>query len=330
MPFRSSFAKFAPRAASGLNPETGLLVGAMTGATGAIRTHLIAVTAGAILLVSGCDSMREDFQDFTEKFSPPSPFQAAVWASDFNDPGLQRRGVILLSNATFGGERTYVDLYRVLASESTDPLVRAAGIRALGRWGDPADAIVIANQLKNDYRQVRLEAAIALQRIHEESVEDRIWRQLIDESEDEAIRIELAIALGQYPTDSAFQALALTLEDRSLAMNLAAADSLRVLTGHDFGIDGPAWLSWYETTKSPFAQVEIFLYPTFERPVTFFEKLAFWDPTVFETPAPPRGLDIGGRSTYDDENDDQKSDSDAPSSGAKTPSDSTADTGEGS
>jgi hypothetical protein len=289
------------------------------------RRRLLSATASAILLIAGCDSISEDFNDFTEKFSPPSPFQAAVWASDFNDPGLQRKGVILLSNATFGGERTYVDLYRVLSTESSDPLVQAAGIRALGRWGSPEDAVVIADQLENEYRQVRLEAAIALQRIHEESVEDRIWRRLVDESEDEAIRIELAIALGQYPTDSAFQALALTLEDRSLAMNLAAADSLRVLTGRDFGIDGPAWLSWYDSTKTPFAQVEIFLYPTFERPITFFEKLAFWDPTVFEKPAPPRGLDIGGRSTYDDE--DEKNASATDSKSSRKP---TKNVGEGS
>ena len=249
----------------------------------------------------GCDALNEDINDFTEKFSPPSPFQAAVWASDFNNPGLQRKGVILLSNATFGGDRTYVDLYRVLATESTDPLVRASGIRALGRWGAPEDAVVISDQLGNDYLQVRLEAAIALQRLHEPSIEDRIWRRLIDETEDEAIRIELAIALGQYPTDSAFQALALALEDRSLALNLAAADSLRILTGRDFGVDAPAWLSWYDSTDSAFADVETFLYPTFQRPVTFFEKLAFWSPVEFEKPGVPRGLDEGGGDTYEDD-----------------------------
>ena len=318
---RSHLAKPGHRAAS--DPVVG--VGSAVRTVKTSRRRILSATASAILLIAGCDSISEDFNDFTEKFSPPSPFQAAVWASDFNDPGLQRRGVILLSNATFGGERTYVDLYRVLSTESSDPLVQAAGIRALGRWGSPEDAVVIADQLENEYRQVRLEASIALQRIHEESVEDRIWRRLVDESEDEAIRIELAIALGQYPTDSAFQALALTLEDRSLAMNLAAADSLRVLTGRDFGIDGPAWLSWYDSTKTPFAQVEIFLYPTFERPITFFEKLAFWDPTVFEKPAPPRGLDIGGRSTYDDE--DEKNASVTDSKSSRKP---TKNVGEGS
>ena len=320
---RSHLVKPGQRAAS--DSDVGVGVGSLVRMTRGGRRRLLVATASTILLIAGCESLSEDFNDFTEKFSPPSPFQAAVWASDFNDPGLQRRGVILLSNATFGGERTYVDLYRVLSDESSDPLVQAAGIRALGRWGSPEDALVIADQLENEYRQVRLEAAIALQRVHEESVEDRIWRRLVDESEDEAIRIELAIALGQYPTDSAFQALALTLEDRSLAMNLAAADSLRVLTGRDFGIDGPAWLSWYDSTKTPFAQVEIFLYPTFERPISFFEKLAFWDPTVFEKPAPPRGLDIGGRSTYDDE------DGRNPSATDSTPSSkSTKNAGEGS
>lgn len=259
---------------------------------------------GVLLLASGvvgCDSFNEDVNDFAEKFSPPSPFQAAVWASDFNDPGLQRKGVILLSNATFGGDRTYVDLYRVLATESPDPLVRSSGIRALGRWGEPEDAVPIAEQLENDYRQVRLEAAIALQRLHEPSIEDRIWRRLIDENEDEAIRIELAIALGQYPTDAAFQALALALEDRSLALNLAAADSLRILTGRDFGVDAPAWLSWYDSTDSAFADVETFLYPTFERPITFFEKLAFWAPVQFEKPGVPRGLDESSDATYEDD-----------------------------
>ena len=320
---RSHLVKPGQRAAS--DSDVGVGVGSLVRMTRGGRRRLLVATASTILLIAGCESLSEDFNDFTEKFSPPSPFQAAVWASDFNDPGLQRRGVILLSNATFGGERTYVDLYRVLSAESSDPLVQAAGIRALGRWGSPEDALVIADQLENEYRRVRLEAAIALQRVHEESVEDRIWRRLVDESEDEAIRIELAIALGQYPTDSAFQALALTLEDRSLAMNLAAADSLRVLTGRDFGIDGPAWLSWYDSTKTPFAQVEIFLYPTFERPISFFEKLAFWDPTVFEKPAPPRGLDIGGRSTYDDE------DGRNPSATDSTPSSkSTKNAGEGS
>ena len=49
------------------------------------------------------------------------------------------------------------------------------------------------------------------------------------DDEIESIQIELAIALGQYPSDASFQALVRSLDNRSLALNLAAADSLRVL-----------------------------------------------------------------------------------------------------
>ena len=273
------------------------------------RSIVRATLCGVLLLAcginAGCDTASGDFNDLFAGLSPPTPLEAAIWAADFNNPGKQRQGVVLLSNATFGGEEAYVELYRTLAGESPDPLVRAAGIRALGRWGEPDDAKLIAEQLDSEYEQVRLEAAIALQRIHEPSIEDRIWQRLVLPEETETVRIELAIALGQYPTDASFQALCLALDDRSLAINLAAADSLRVLTGRDFGIEAPQWLGWYDglrrSKESPFAGGETFLYPTFRREVGFFESLAFWDPVTFEDPAMPRGLMPTKRTTYSDD-----------------------------
>lgn len=259
-----------------------------------------------ILTFAGCDTISEDFNDFVESFSPPTPFEAATWAGDFNDPGKQRRGVVLLSNSYFGGSTANVKLYRLLVARDTDqlvdPLVRAAAVRALGRWGEPEDAKIIATYLNDDaYEQVRLEASKSLQRLHEDSVESAIWRRLVDEDEIESIQIELAIALGQYPSDASFQALVRSLDNRSLALNLAAADSLRVLTGENFGIDGPLWLSWYESTKTPFVDSQTFLYPTFQRKITFFEYLIFWSPVTFEKPSVPRGLEPKAPSTYNDE-----------------------------
>lgn len=275
------------------------------------RTLAGATLSGAMLLAvgfaTGCDTASGDFNDLFAGLSPPTPLEAAVWASDFNNPGKQRQGVVLLSNASFGGEEAYVELYRTLAGESPDPLVRSAGIRALGRWGEPQDARLIAEQLDNEYEQVRLEAAIALQRIHETSIEDRIWQRLVLPDEAETVRIELAIALGQYPTDASFQALCLALDDRSLSINLAAADSLRVLTGRDFGLDAPQWLGWYDgmrrSKEDPFAGGETFLYPTFRREVGFLESLAFWDPVTFEDPAVPRGMMPTRRTTYSEDSD---------------------------
>lgn len=266
-----------------------------------LRTLAVAITASTL---AGCGSFSDDFGDIMSGISDPTPYEAAIWAADFNNPGRQRRGVVLLSNADFGGEEAYLELYRTLVEDSTNPLVRAAAIRALGRWGDGDDAQLIAAQLGNESAQVRLESAIALQRIHEPPIEDRIWRRLVQPDEEESIRIELAIALGQYDSDASFQALCDALDDRSLSINLAAADSLRVMTGRDFGLDAPTWLSWYDAERrgdrNPFAEGQVFLYPTFQRKIGFFESLAFWSPKTFEDPGVPKGLATTTRSTYDD------------------------------
>lgn len=255
--------------------------------------------------MTSCGQIGEDFGELMSGINDPTPYEAAVWAADFNNPGRQRRGVVLLSNADFGGEEAYLELYRTLVEDSSNPLVRAAAIRALGRWGDGPDAQLIAAQLGNDSPQIRLESAIALQRIHEPPIEDRIWRRLVDADEKESIRIELAIALGQYDSDASFQALCDALDDRSLSINLAAADSLRVMTGRDFGLDAPTWLSWYDGQQrdddDPFADGQIFLYPTFQRKIGFLESLAFWSPNTFEDPGVPRGLASATRSTYSDD-----------------------------
>ena len=253
----------------------------------------------SIAALAGCDVMSQDFDELSDSFDPPTPFQAAVWASDFNTPGLQRRGVVLLSNATFGGVEANIRLYRVLVDEDSDPLVRAAAIQALGRWGEPSDAPRIAARLDSSNEQVRLEAAKALQRLHNDAVVGQLWRRLVMEEETKAVRVELAIALGQYPSDAVFQSLIRALDNRSLTLNLAAVDSLRLLTNQDFGLDTVQWIAWYDSTKNPFAGNMTFIFPTFSRKISFFEQLMFWAPVRFEDPAVPRGLESGARSTYD-------------------------------
>ena len=72
-----------------------------------------------------------------------------------------------------------------------------------------------------------------------------------------------------------------------------------MLTSQDWGLDAQRWLAWYNSTSKAFKGQETFLYPTFERKVTFFERLIFWDPVRFEKPSVPRGLEPKTRSTYD-------------------------------
>lgn len=248
------------------------------------------LAAAALAAASGCDQATSDFGDASSSLFPPSPAEAGRWAVDDSDPENQRRGVLLLGNAGFGGEPVYVNLYRLYIEENSDPVVKATAIQALARHANPDDAVLVAKQLDSKIEQIRVAAAKGLQRIHNPKVADLIWKKMINEDEVPSVRVELAIALGQYPTRDAFEALCSALDDRELAVNLAAANSLRLLTGADFGLEAPLWRSWADATPNPLRQDVPYYYPTFERELGFGDYLLFWMIPTFEQPGVPAGM----------------------------------------
>lgn len=248
------------------------------------------VAAAVLAVASGCDQASSDFGDASSSLFPPSPAEAGRWAVDDSDPENQRRGVLLLGNAGFGGEPVYVNLYRLYIEENSDPVVKATAIQALARHANSDDAVLVAKQLDSKIEQIRIAAAKGLQRIHNPKIADLIWKKMINEDEAAAVRVELAIALGQYPTRDVFEALCSALDDRELAVNLAAANSLRLLTGADFGLEAPLWRSWIEATRNPLRQDVPYYYPTFERELGFGDYLLFWMIPTFEQPGVPAGM----------------------------------------
>jgi hypothetical protein len=268
------------------------------------RQLLIVALLAALL--AGCESL-DDLGNLSDGLTPTTPSEAARQAVDPTDADNRREGVILLSNATFGGVEAYVKLYRDVVDNERDPIVKAAAIQALGRHGEPADAMRITPHLSHVNQQVRWASAKALQRLHNAAAVPELLRVLRDENEDQDVRIASAIALGQYPEDRVFHGLVDALAARELAINDAAERSLHALTGQSFNMSAPDWLGWYNTetasreSASVFAGQEEYLYPVYSRKVKWWEKIAFWSPKVFEQPAPPIGLrPEGGRRTYED------------------------------
>lgn len=245
----------------------------------------------AMALMTSCDSMSSDFANLTNSFSPPSPAQAAQWALDPYDAENQRRGTVLLANAPWGGTPAYLAMYRLYVEDNADPLVKACALDALARHGEASDAQLVAKQLQNKNIQVKVAAAKALQRIHDPQVTSILCSRGTDENEDSSVRIEVAIALGQYAADDSFQALCAMIDQRELAVNFAANDSLRLLTDHDFALDRRLWLSWYRANKKPFRKELQYLYPTYQREKGFWDHITFWAPLTFEKPGVPVGMD---------------------------------------
>jgi hypothetical protein len=264
-----------------------------SGRTRIATTLLRAATGALAMAAAACDQMSSDFGDASNSLFPPSPAEAGRWAVDDGDPENQRRGVLLLGNAGFGGEPVYVNLYRLYIEENSDPVVKATAIQALARHAGPDDALLIARQLESKVEQIRVAAAKGLQRVHDPRVADQIWKTMINEEEVSAVRVELAVALAQYPERNVFEALCAALDDRELAVNLAAANSLRLMTGADFGLDAALWKRWADSTPGALRAGVPYYYPTFQRELGFGDYLLFWAIPTFEEPGLPSGLGDG-------------------------------------
>ena len=225
-----------------------------------------------------------------ELFTPPTPAEAAAWATDPYDPDKRQRGVLLLAGASFGGERVYLNMYR-LSLEDEDAGVRAAASRALALHGMVDDAPAIAALMRDDESVlVRREAARALQRIHNPEVVEALLAAADDAREEDGdVRAAATVALGQYREFRVVQGLIGALQDRLLRVNDGAVASLATLTGEDFGLDTAAWLAWVGDTVDLFEGATPYEYPVFQRDPTFAEKILPWRSPPNEIASQPVG-----------------------------------------
>lgn len=249
----------------------------------------------------GCQTITDDFADATSSIFPPSPTEAAQMMMDPHDADRRREGMNWIGNSPFGGSEVYVRTYRDAVEHEENELALVEAIRALSRHGLPEDAPLIARHLNHENEQVRWQAARGLQRLHNPVVVNDLLTRLRDETEEPDVRIAAATAVGQYAQDRVFQALVAALLTRHLAINVAAKDSLVTLTNHDFGLESRDWIAWYNQQSQPFAEQQEYLYPTYQRDYSWFEKLVLWSPKMQEQPAPPTGLrPLSEHSTYED------------------------------
>lgn len=256
----------------------------------------LALLAGSIGLTGcrGSDLGGKGAQDsgslLGDFLAPPTPQEAAAWATDQYDADKRARGMLMLANAPFGGERVYLDLYRAALNDG-DPGVRAVAVRGLALHGSPDDVPAIVEQFQSKDRNLRWECARALQRLHNPVAVDPLTKALEVKAEPEGvIRTASAIALGQYAQGKSLDALIGALDDRDLSVNRAAQDSLRTLTGQDFGLDVRRWVAWRKESDAPFAGQTAYVYPVFSRDPEWYEViLPFWKPPN-EIAASPVGM----------------------------------------
>ncbi|MFI4916973.1 MAG: HEAT repeat domain-containing protein [Phycisphaerales bacterium JB060] len=257
--------------------------------------RVLGCVCAAILLLAGCQGSNVQFGEdsIINKFLNTPQANPVELARDPYDPDARYRGTVWLTMDLLEPDERILDIFRDnLRDEYAS--VRAAAARGLGIHGVAADGALLAEALDDPEPIVRRTAAIGLQRIHEPAATDRLLELIVPTDEpDQNVRVEAALALGQYAQSDVVMGLVASLRsetEQSLAVHAAVVRSLELLTGQDFGLDFIAWQRWIDESDSWFADQQTYVYPVFTRSQAWWEYLPWIPQPPTETVSTPIGL----------------------------------------
>lgn len=152
-------------------------------------------------------------------------------------------------------EGEILNLVELTLLGETDPLVRTQVARTLGIWAAESSVDELATCLEKDPApQVRAECARSLGEISTPEARAALVGALRKDRQS-AVRVAAAQALRHHGDVESGQALAEVLgtQERDAAVRYYAADSLRYLTGQDFGYDAQGWSDFLAEAENPLA-----------------------------------------------------------------------------
>jgi len=145
--------------------------------------------------------------------------------------------------------------------DETDPLVRERIIRTLGEFETPVAVALLRAGLNDGNADVRVACCEGLGR-HRNGESLAALSETLRRDEDIDVRLAATRALGAFRDPAAVRAMTIALKDRDPALQYRAVQSLRHMTGLDYGNDVTRWLEFAEKGELPA-----------ERPVRVAERL---------------------------------------------------------
>jgi hypothetical protein len=121
-----------------------------------------------------------------------------------------------------------------------DPLVRQAVVKAISAFGTPMAQQVLEAGLADENQAVRVACCKALGR-RAETVSVRSLANALRTDEDIDVRLAAAEALGHIKSRESVQALTAALDDRDPALQYVGVQSMKSITGEDYGPDVETW-----------------------------------------------------------------------------------------
>jgi HEAT repeat protein len=200
------------------------------------------VLALAILLGSGCADTRTKMSHSWKKtwgYVDDHPNRPAIQSPN-------ERVVELRALASEAPKRTLAEQEEVSANlaqairTELDPFIRAEIVRTMANFQTASATAVLSAGLKDPDSTVRVACCEALgKRGGPESVQ--VLSEALTNDTDLDVRLAAARALGETKDNAAIAALGQALEESDPALQLRAVESLRLVSGREYGNDVTAW-----------------------------------------------------------------------------------------
>ncbi len=205
-----------------------------------------------VLAMAICGCAKDDLPDPYEMLPAWGPF-AEKNTSGIKTPAERMdelRALAKSGASQTADERAKIagQLAQALPNE-TDPLVRCEMVRAVGAHACPVAAECLRQAMQDSNPDVRVACCDAWgQHGGQEAIS--VLGNVVRTDEDFDVRMAAVKALGQTGESGSLLALAPALEDDDPAMQVTAVESMRKVSGRDFGNDVNAWRE-YAQGKEP-------------------------------------------------------------------------------
>jgi HEAT repeat protein len=199
--------------------------------TNALTPGLLAL---AIIATAGCQSMSwPQFWPFPERerttYHTPAMRADAIGAFAMRSTGIDSPE-----------QREITDQLARQIQVEPDPLVRQAVVHAIAKFRTPMAQQVLEAGLADADEMVRVACCQALGR-RQDVIAVASLANSLRTDKDLDVRLAAAEALGKIKSPEAVQALVIALEDRDPALQYVGVQSMKSVTGKDYGPDVQAW-----------------------------------------------------------------------------------------
>ena len=206
------------------------------------------------IFMTGCSSfsgIQNPFTDWSNPFAGPEPTYKAQYGPTPAQKANRLRQLAQTAGTMSAEDQTRIstELYE-LYSKTSDPILRREAVKAMGAFPVSIAAAGLHAASEDAEPAVRMAACEAWQRRGGPEAVAALSALLQNDAHVD-VRLAASTAITTFPVEVASLQLGKVLHDRDPAIQFAAMDALRTVTGEEMGNDASRWSQYVERFNTP-------------------------------------------------------------------------------